>query len=146
MSTPQTKTYDPGLINVSVGPFPIVGGFAPGTFVKATRRTESFKDDVGAQGDVVRIRSHDKRGDIEFTLLRTASANDYFSGLIAAAEQFGGGIVPITITDNNGTTRVFGSECWLTKPADVEEGVDAQHRVWKFAVAQFETFAGGNVL
>jgi hypothetical protein len=146
MPSPQVQNYDPGLVITTIAAYPVVGGYAPGTYIKVSRRTESFRDDAGAQGDVVRTRSRDKRGDIELTLLRTAAANDYLTGLLLADENVGGSIVPITISDLNGTTRAFGAECWITKPPDMEEATDAIHRLWHFAVANLETFIGGNTL
>ena len=143
---PDTKTFDPSSTLVTIGAWPVTGGWAPGTYIKASRRSESFKDDVGAVGDVVRIRNRDRRGTIELTFLRTAAVNDYLSSLMAAAEQFNTGIVPITIEDRDGTTKIFGAECWITKPADVEESAEGAHRTWTFAVSKLEMFIGGNLV
>jgi hypothetical protein len=143
---PETKTFDPAAIIATIGAWPVTGGWSPGTFVKASRNTDTFSSEAGATGEVVRSRKHDKRGTIEFTFLRSAAINDYLSGLQAADEEFGTGIVPISITDLNGTTKVFGSESWLKKPTDLEENVEAPHRTYIFEVASLDIFVGGNTV
>ena len=138
-----TGAYDPHMNQISIGSYPVTNGVAAGTFIKASRKTDSFKSDVGAFGDVVVSHSHDERGDIEITVQRTSSLNDFLSSLMAKHEQFGTGIVAITIKDLNGTTKVFGAECWPVKYPDVEEAVEAQNRVWKFEVAHLQIKVGG---
>ena len=146
MSEPTVRNFDPGALITTIGAFPLTSGFAPGTFIKVSRMNDTFKSEAGAQGDVVRTRSRDRRGTVELTLLRTAQANDYLSGLAAADEQFGTGIRPLTMKDLNGTTVVFGAECWLKKVADVEESVDGSTRTWTFECAAIEIFVGGNLV
>jgi hypothetical protein len=138
------QNFDPGLIITTIGAYPVTDGYAPGTFVKAARTKPTFTPQVGSQGTVARVRSRDKTGTIEITVMRTAAVNDYLTALAARDEDFGTGIVPITIRDLNGKTKVFGAECWLQKQADVEEANEPKERTWTFDVASLEMNVGGN--
>ena len=139
-----TKTYDPAQIIATVGPA-IITGFADGTFVKASRETDTFTDYAGADGEVTRARSRDKRGTVEFTLSQASPSNDLLSALATMDEQLGTGIVPFLLKDVNGTTLCAGGEAWVKKPADVEYGKEVGTRAWTIRVARLLTFAGGAV-
>ncbi len=75
------KTYDPQLMSMVVGGLPIVG-IADGTFIKAERNEDAFKQYIGTDGEAVRARQLNISGKITFTLKQTSPSNDNLSGLL----------------------------------------------------------------
>lgn len=140
-----TKTYDPGLIIMTFGPY-ILTGVVDGTFVKASRNEDTFKVYVGADGSPSRSRSRNKSGSIEFTLAQTSPSNDALAAAAAADELLGTGVYPCMVKDLNGTTLVAAAESWVRKPADVEEGKEVGPRIWTIDTGVLNLFAGGSVV
>ncbi len=139
-----TKTYDPGVVVITFGPW-VITGYADGTFVKASRNEDTFKVYVGADGSPSRSRSRNKSGTIEVTLAQTSPSNDALASAAAADELLGTGIYPAMVKDLNGTTLVSAAEAWVRKPADVEEGKEVAGRPWTIETGAMQIFAGGTV-
>lgn len=70
----STGTYDALLVAMVYYGIPLVG-LAKGTFVKASRNEDDWKQYVGSEGEVVWSRLHDKTGVVTFTLKNTSSSN-----------------------------------------------------------------------
>lgn len=120
-----------------------LSGFAEAG-VTATRAEDSFTDSAGADGEVSRSRTNDRRGNIEITLQQTSDSNDFLSESIVADENSGAGVKPITIKDSNGTTLAFAREAWVLKPADTGLARESGDRVWTIRCAALDIFVGGN--
>lgn len=138
----MVKNYDPVEILVSVGGVSI-SGFAPDTFVSATRDNPVFSKVVGADGEVCRVRSRSKTGTIKLTLLSTSVSNDVLTAFVLVDEATGAGVIPILIKDNLGTTTMLGGEGWVEGYADVAFGKEGGTREWSIGIAEFSPFVGG---
>jgi len=136
------KTYDPKGVVVSIGGSPI-SGYADGTFVNISRQNDTFTSVAGADGEVSRAKSNDKRGEMTLTLLQTSLSNDVLSALAVLDEKLGTGVVPIIVKDMSGLTIYFSGSGWIKKPADSEFGKEISNRDWVFELAEMEAFAGG---
>ena len=134
--------YSPDKITIVLGNI-LVGGYADGTFVKVTRDSESFKDEVGAGGDVVRVKNLDKRGSIVITVQSSSPTNDLLSALLIADEASGSAHVPVLVKDLIGTTLCGAENAWLLKPADIEYGNEASSREWTIRCADLDILVGG---
>ncbi len=139
---PQFKNYDPGLIVLSLAGIPI-GNFAEGTFVTAERATDAFATQVGAGGDVTRVRSRNKTGTVTFTVMAESPSNDALSALHLQDEALGTGAGTLSLTNLNGTTLVEAPIAWIQKVANVTYGDQAEGREWVVACSQLEMFVGG---
>ena len=137
--------YDPGQLITTFDGNPIVG-FADGVMVKASRKTDTFSMNVGTQGDVARVRSQDKTGEVVITLQQSSPTNDYFSSVLLLDEQFGLSVGPLLIKDLNGTTVISAAIAWLKKPADSEFGKDLTNREWTFECAELKMLVGGSLI
>lgn len=144
----EFNNYDPGRIIVTFRGI-LFQGVASGTFVNVERDTDTFSDEVGAYGDVVRVRSRDKRGTVKVTLLSSSLTNDALSVLHSRDEgnDDGGGLGygSLLIKDLNGTTLVSAKNAWLMKPADLEYGDEGGQREWTLKCAELNMFVGGSV-
>lgn len=130
-----------------------VQGVANDTFFKFTMQGAQIDDEVGGQGDVVRIISRDQRATLEITLLPTSPTNDFFSLLInqdlnanGPSSTGGYAVGASSLADLNGTTVIDGEETWLMQFADAELGSKIYNRVWKLRFAKARVTIGGNTL
>lgn len=141
------KNFDPNQYFLSFAGI-LVRGFVSDTFIAAVRNEDSFSMAVGAQGDVVRVRSNDRSGLVTVTLQAESPTNDEFSDYIVADELAIGGTLPgaLLLKNGNGTTFISAENAWLMKPADVEVGTDASPREWVIACAELNMFVGGAIL
>jgi hypothetical protein len=148
MATPRFATYDPGRQVLVVNGVQIQG-FAPGTFIKVSRMTPTFSSKAGADGQVVRTKSRDKRGKIEITLLQTSLSNDYLSSLAVTDEQADGAstaVGPSMVKDLNGTTFATGANTWVVQPADLELAAEAGDRTWTLECDNLQIVVGGSLV
>lgn len=138
------RTYDPGLVAVILAGQQITG-FADGTFIKVERLTDTFSSMAGADGQVARVRSRDKRGKVTITLLQTSPSNIVLAELVQLDEATGAGSSPFMVKDLTGTTQASAPNAWVTRPADIERGKDLYSPEWVLEVDDLETFTGGTL-
>ena len=118
--------------------------FAKGTKIKVTMEADAFSDEVGADGDVVRLRSADRRGTIEFTLMAGSPSNDYLSAKLIADRLAGGGVGEAQVKDGTGTSIHHAANAWLKKMPDAEYTTEpGMERAWMLRCAKLESYVGG---
>jgi hypothetical protein len=137
------RSYDPGLVVLTVGGTPI-NGYADGTFIQVARSADSFSKVSGADGVVSRARSRDKSGEITITLAQTSPSNDVLSALHTLDETTGAGVVPVQCKDNSGRSVHFAAFAWVRKPADTEYGKEISDREWVLDCADLDPLVAGN--
>lgn len=137
------KTYDPGQLGIIVGG-KIISGFADGSMVKISRNEQAYMLKVGADGEGTRVRSRNKSGKIEITLMQSSDANDIFSAYAISDEATNSGAVPVLIRDGSGRTLVDAATAWVQKLPDSEFAKDAKERVWILETDEVNIFIGGN--
>lgn len=137
----STHSYDPTLVAVSIDNQTVVG-FATGTFVEVSLDTDAYTDAVGASGDVVRVKSADKRGVIKLTLMASSPSNDILSAL-AVLDEAGAGVRAVSVKDGTGTSLHSGDKAWVKKIPNGSYGTEAGNRDWEIRVAKLEHFVGG---
>lgn len=135
------ETYDPKDIEVIVGGL-LIAGFAKEK-VKVGRVTDGVSDEVGANGDVARVISNDKRGVITITLLQTSKSNAVLSGLYKADEYTGTGVIPVIIKDTRGNDLHIAPQAWVTKVPDAVYNDGVSTREWVIRVANIQNFVAG---
>lgn len=139
---PYAKNYDPNQLKVIFNGAQI-SGFAD-DMVSVSRMTDGFSEDVGAQGDVVRVRSRDRRGTIEITLQQASPSNDVLSTFAATDESAGTAYGAVMVSDLNGTSLYRGATAWIKKVADSDWATAHKTRKWTITVAQLELIVGGS--
>lgn len=137
------KEFSPANTLLVVGGFPITG-FMEGTFITVERETDTFSDHCGADGEVNRVRSSDKRATMTVTIKQTSASNDVLSGLQVADEMSGGGVVPVLMKDGDGRLLASGAEAWIVAPPSVAMADSTQGREWRIRIANLLMHVGGN--
>ncbi len=141
------QTYDPKDINVSIDGS-IITGFAE-EFVSAERENPQTDDAAGAQGDVVRVITNDKRGTVTLTLWLTSPSNLVLSGLVNSDADVAGkaasedSIFPLTIKDNRGDDVVSAENAWITGPPRIVWSKSVESREWTIRCAKLDMVVGG---
>lgn len=141
---PDFKQYDPGKVAVSFNGIQIQG-IAPDTFVRVARTTDAYAKEVGAGGDVTRVRSRDRSGEVTITLMAASPTNDLLSAVHASDELLNDGVGELQVQDNLGTTILVAANAWIKKLPEVEFGSEGGTREWMFECAELEMLVGGSV-
>lgn len=139
----SVRSYDPGLVILTVGGVPI-NGFADGTFISVERSEDSFTKVSGADGIVSRARSRDKSGEITITLAQTSPSNDVLTALNSVDETTGAGVVPVLCKDLSGRSVLFSAFAWIRKPAGAAFAKEILDREWIMDCADLDMNVAGN--
>lgn len=139
----MAKTYNPKKVIVTFNNQPLTG-FTDGTFISAKRNKPSYVLVVGADGEVSRVASADRSGNIEVTLMQSSASNDILSAAVKLDELTDLGTGILMIKDLSGRTVLLGAEAWVEQPADAEFGQDKSERKWKILTGVLEMLVGGN--
>lgn len=138
------QNFDPDLIVVNVHGHTVTQ-FAKGTFVEVTYDTPQWSDEVGANGDVVRIKSADKRATIKVTLMAESRSNDVLSGFVTRDELMLNETGPTLFKDILGTSLASSLESWVKEIPASTQATEATNRVWEIRCAKLVNFVGGRL-
>jgi hypothetical protein len=145
MSAP-TKVYDSNAVDVIICAIPIVDGRAE-EFIRVTPEGPAYEDVIGADGHVARYATHERRYTVEVTLLNTSEEHAKLMALhiLDTNSKNGAGVGVFLLKDNNGSTLLAGSKCWITKAPDMTKGKAVGEMTWTVrVVADTSTmFMGG---
>lgn len=121
----------------------IVGFDEGDDVINLARINPSSAHVVGADGELTLSISADRSGEVSFRLLQTSDSNIYLSGLVLAAEN--GAFVPIFIQfkDSSGGDLGSGTQGFITKPADMTRGTNAQGNEWMIIVERLDLLHNG---
>ncbi len=136
-----TKDYSANEVDLIIGVIKIDSGFADGPFLRITPEADDYDDEAGADGEVVRSKSNDKRADVQVILQQTSAGNNALRAMRAAGLLIpnGGGIVPILVRDkNSGSALWTGEHCWIKRRPNAEFGKVAGTREWTIRVASLD--------
>lgn len=136
------ETYNPKDIDITVGGF-IASGFADDK-VTVKRDEDAWKDEAGADGEVVRYATNDKRGEIEITLQQTSSFNLTLSTLAKADELTGAGTIPVIVKDSRGNDLHVAPTAWIVQIPEAKYSKGVQVRVWRIRTDNLQNFLGGS--
>lgn len=137
------STFDPNKYFVQLGGVTIAQ-FARGTFITIGYDADFWTDEVGANGDPVRILTADRRGYARFVLQSDSQSNDYLSGLASNDELMGNKALPLSCIDARGTSHASSAYAWvLKKPDQPFSSTEPTNREWTIRCAQLVTRVGG---
>jgi hypothetical protein len=146
MINPMVSTYDPKKVIITFGGVPI-GGFADGTFIQVDASGDFFSKKVGADGEVTRSMSNDNTHTVVITLQQSSLSNVYLSTCKNADKLTGLGMLPLSITDINGTTLMFWPQAWISTDPSWGYAKENTDRAWTFQTGQIAAQSeGGTIL
>lgn len=127
------NSYSPKDVSVSFNGIAITG-FAPDSFIRIRRNSDSLNETVGSQGELSLTKIADKTGEIELELLQTSESNITLSALLFGTE-FGGELIPvgeIVIQDPSGSNFTVAHNAYIKNPPEIELGAEQNSRTWTF--------------
>lgn len=139
------RVYDPNIVIVTFATLRIQG-FAEGTFLNIERVSDLYTWKVGADGEVARSKSLDRRRLARLTLMQSSDSNDTLSGIVHLGERApnGADVAPFTVKDLSGRTVFEDPLAFIMRDPNVEFGVEVGPREWVFALPDPQWFTGGN--
>ncbi len=136
------QTYDPKDMAVIVDG-KVLTGFGEDV-VTAERENPQVDDLSGAQGDVSRVMTNDKRGVITIHLLPTSPSNLILSDLANSDGVNGANrIFPLVIKDNRGADVLQAEDAWVSQPPRVIYNKSIEVREWTLRAAKLEMVVAG---
>lgn len=136
------KTYQAEFVAVSFQGVPLTG-FAPGTFVSATRNNDTWAISVGSGGAATRAKTGDKSGRVTVSLLGSSESNEVLSAFTAIDEQVGTGVGALVVKDLSGGDTITAATAWVVKPPDQEKSNEETNREWVFETDILEIVNAG---
>lgn len=122
-----------------------IGEFFDGTAITVDKPEDDFTEHVGAGGDVALARNRHDITSITFVLQETSPSNDVLSALLEAHKATNIPPGPCMLKNLLGTTVVSG-QCWITKPAPMDEQKGAvSGRTWVVKIARGVHHVGGAI-
>ncbi len=109
--------------------------FADDDWIEIEINSTGFDDYVGIDGRVVRMRKHDQRGNITFSLPRISPSNRVLMALYNAKLNKTG---PVIIRNKEGATIFEGDNAWVQGPPR-DFGSESGKREWTIRGAKLET-------
>ena len=137
----SVETYNPKDISVLIAGS-ILAGFSDDK-VRVFRDVDFWEDESGADGEVVRFATNDKRGEIEITLQQTSASNLLLSGLAKADELSGAGTFPAMVKDNRGKDLHIAPTAWIKQIPEAKYVKGVSVRVWRIRTDNLTNFLGG---
>ena len=122
----------------------LITGYATGTFIKVTRRTDSVSLVVGADGGTTFVFSADRSGEVELTLRREHRVNTLLSAAVNAMDRgdFARGIGSFLVENVRSGAQHSAPNAVISKPPDMEGATDATPIMWKFLLDDLRAFDG----
>ncbi len=124
------KQYDPKDCVITVGGVYITG--LGEDMVSCGKDEDNFSTSVGAQGDVVVNKSHNRLGTITITVQGTSPQKSYLLGLANSGRMFDVWVINKSIGEKCG-----GSRAMMKKPPDLEQGAELADREFEIQVFDY---------
>jgi len=125
-----------------VNAIPLTGFDEGDDAITLARLNDSSAHKIGVDGEMTVSISADRSGSITFRLMQSSDSNSYLSGLVGAAEN--GAFVPIFVQfkDTQGGDIGSGTQGYITKPADMVRGENANGQEWVIVVERLDMIHG----
>ena len=125
----------------------LVKGYADGSFLRMSPKSDGFTSRAGADSLVSHSRTNDPRWDVSFILEDSSSSNDPLSALYNAdlVAPNGAGVGELLVQDLNGRTLFTSEIARIMRCSDVEFAKETGTREWKLEaiIPAGQGFAGG---
>ena len=130
--------YDLSLVFLTINGT-IITGFADGDAIKVAMDSNTFDDMVGADGEVTRHTTNDKRGTLTIRLNYGSLSNVVIQILASLDESLGLGTANIAVIDAKGGSLVRSPYSWIQKRPDLTLGKAPGPVEWVWRGSEVDT-------
>lgn len=141
MATTRAKTYAADRVFVTLAGILLNSGYAEGEFLSIEPASDDWGDKAGADGEVARYRTNDRRATVKFKCLQTASGNAELMALRNAdvAAPNGAGVGALEVRDlSSGELLASATYAWVQKIPTISRGREVAEYEWTIRVAHCE--------
>lgn len=138
MTTNRLKVYSADEVTLILAGILIDSGFADGEFVSVEPAADDFGDKVGADGEVARYKTNDRRATAKIKVLQTADGNTQLSALRNSDvnNPNGAGVGVFELRDrSSGALLVHADHAWIQKLPTVSRGREISENEWTIRLA-----------
>ena len=141
----NVKNFNINRVSLIFGGIPLDSGFGSDT-VFSFESEDMYDDAVGADGEVIRWATNDRRFTLKVSLMQSSDKNALLSALVAlgALSSNGDDVAALLLKDNNGSTVIASGKTWLKGLPGVDFGKSAKEREWTFRGVWDAIVVGGN--
>lgn len=145
MPNKQVKQHDAKQVTVSIAGI-ACEGYAKGDFITIEAAGDDWGDEQGAEGEIVRWATNETRATATLILMASSATNDRLSDLRQKDLDSPNGAGVGNFECRNGSGRSIGKcpAAWIMGLPKKTEGVEAGTVEWKFRLANYKGFIGGN--
>lgn len=146
MST-NVKAYSADQVALTIAGRIIESGFAEDEFITIEPNADDFTDVAGADGEVARARTNDRRATVKLKLLQTSDGNTLLSQLraLALATPNGADVGVLEVVDrSSGRTIIHADKSWIQKPPSPSRARGVKENEWTLRCAHANWDFGGS--
>lgn len=146
MTTNALKVYSADEVTVSFCGRSIDSGFEDGEFISIEMQSNDFVSKVGADGEVTRSKTNDRRAKITIKVMQTSKGNGILSGIrkLDINRPGGAGVGVLEVRDNSGGFVAHADKAWIAKAPKVGRGREAGSQEWELECANMDMDIEGN--
>lgn len=147
MANVDLKTYAADLVTLSVAGQVIDSGFDEGEFVSVEPSAEAWLDKAGADGEVARSRTNDRRATVKIKVMQTSRGNGVLQALYnnGLNTPNGADVGAFLLSDrSSGETLVTAAKCWVQKMPNLSRGKEVGVNEWTLRLASAVYGAAGS--
>lgn len=143
----ELKVYSADEVTLSIFGQLIDSGFAEGEFVSVEMQAQDFTSKVGADGQVARSKTNDRRATMKVKLMQTSLGNNILSAQRALdiGGTNGAGVGLFEIRDrSSGVLLAHAPKSWIAKAPAVSRGREVGEYEWTLEAAHMTLDVSGN--
>jgi hypothetical protein len=146
MTTNALKVYSADEVTLTFCGRALDSGFDDGEFVSIEMQSNDFVSKAGADGEVTRSKTNDRRAKITIKVMQTSKANNILTGIrtLDLGRPGGAGVGVFELRDNSGGLVAHADKAWIAKAPKVARGREAGATEWELECARMDLDINGN--
>lgn len=143
----NVKVFSADEVDLMIAGILINSGYSEGEFVSIEMASDDFGDKAGADGEVARFKTNDRRATMKVKLLQTSQGNDTLNQLRKLGiDGINGADVGVfeLVDRSSGAVLAHADKAWVQKPPTVSRGKEVGETEWTLRAAHMDLDILGN--
>lgn len=136
----NVRVYSADETSLTIAGLPIDSGFADGEYVTIEPAADDFTDKAGADGEVSRAKTNDRRATIKVKLQQTSAGHALLGQLrqLDIDNPNGAGVGAFQLRDRAGSLLAHAEHAWVMKPPSPGFGREISEWEWTLRAAHMD--------